>query len=152
MIGWMTWQPMNFHLAKRRQIRHISNHLIGLNWKLIRWPQKILSLIKNCQAQTVLPIERLYISGTTWTKASQLAEALQAKLDILCLPMHPKYAVNHAIEDNDMEQAPMLTAAAALALTRSGGLIFCHGVKSVAVKLMLSFVKYLCRWWGLLFW
>lgn len=83
---------------------------------------KILSLIKNCQAQTVLPIERLYISGTTWTKASQLAEALQAKLDILCLPMHPKYAVNHAIEDNDMEQAPMLTAAAALALTRSEGI------------------------------
>ena len=83
---------------------------------------KILSLIKNCQTQTVLPIERLYISGTTWTKASQLAEALQAKLDILCLPMHPKYAVNHAIEDNDMEQAPMLTAAAALALTRSEGI------------------------------
>lgn len=83
---------------------------------------KILSLIKNCQAQTVLPIERLYISGTTWTKASQLAEALQAKLDILCLPMHPKYTVNHAIEDNDMEQAPMLTAAVALALTRSEGI------------------------------
>lgn len=82
---------------------------------------KILSLIKNCQTQTVLPIERLYISGTTWTQASQLAEALQAKLDILCLPMHPKYAVNHAIEDNDMEQAPMLTAAVALALTRSEG-------------------------------
>ena len=36
--------------------------------------------------------------------------------------MHPKYAVNHAIEDNDMEQAPMLTAAAALALTRSEGI------------------------------
>lgn len=83
---------------------------------------KILSLIKNCQTQTVLPIERLYISGTTWTKASQLAEALQAKLDILCLPMHPKYTVNHAIEDNDMEQAPMLTAAVALALTRSEGI------------------------------
>lgn len=83
---------------------------------------KILSLIKNCQAQTVLPIERLYISGTTWTKASQLAEALQAKLDILCMPMHPKYMVNHAIEDNDMEQAPMLTAAVALALTRSEGI------------------------------
>lgn len=83
---------------------------------------KILSLIKNCQAQTVLPIERLYISGTTWTKASQLAEALQAKLDILCMPMHPKYTVNHAIEDNDMEQAPMLTAAVALALTRSEGI------------------------------
>lgn len=83
---------------------------------------KILSLIKNCQTQTVLPIERLYISGTTWTKASQLADALQAKLDILCLPMHPKYTVNHAIEDNDMEQAPMLTAAAALALTRSEGI------------------------------
>lgn len=83
---------------------------------------KILSLIKNCQTQTVLPIERLYISGTTWTKASQLAEALQAKLDILCMPMHPKYMVNHAIEDNDMEQAPMLTAAAALALTRSEGI------------------------------
>lgn len=84
--------------------------------------KKILSLIKNCQTQTVLPIERLYISGTTWTKASQLAEALQAKLDILCLPMHPKYTVNHAIEDNDMEQAPMLTAAVALALTRSEGI------------------------------
>lgn len=83
---------------------------------------KILSLIKNCQTQTVLPIERLYISGTTWTKASQLAEALQAKLDILCMPMHPKYTVNHAIEDNDMEQAPMLTAAVALALTRSEGI------------------------------
>lgn len=83
---------------------------------------KILSLIKNCQAQTVLPIERLYISGTTWTKASQLAEALQAKLDILCMPMHPKYTVNHAIKDNDMAQAPMLTAAAALALTRSEGI------------------------------
>lgn len=83
---------------------------------------KILSLIKNGQAQTVLPIERLYISGTTWTKASQLTDALQAKLDILCLPMHPKYAVNHAIEDNDMEQAPMLTAAVALALTRSEGI------------------------------
>lgn len=83
---------------------------------------KILSLIKNCQTQTVLPIERLYISGTTWTKASQLAEALQAKLDILCMPMHPKYMVNHAIEDNDMEQAPMLTAAVALALTRSEGI------------------------------
>ncbi|STY78990.1 pilus assembly protein PilM [Moraxella catarrhalis] len=83
---------------------------------------KILSLIKNCQTQTVLPIERLYISGTTWTKASQLAEALQAKLDILCMPMHPKYTVNHAIEDNDMEQAPMLTAAVALALTRSKGI------------------------------
>lgn len=83
---------------------------------------KILSLIKNCQTQTTLPIERLYISGTTWTKASQLAEALQAKLDILCLPMHPKYTVNHAIEDNDMEQAPMLTAAVALALTRSEGI------------------------------
>lgn len=83
---------------------------------------KILSLIKNYQTQTVLPIERLYISGTTWTKASQLAEALQAKLDILCMPMHPKYTVNHAIEDNDMEQAPMLTAAAALALTRSEGI------------------------------
>lgn len=83
---------------------------------------KILSLIKNCQTQTVLPIERLYISGTTWTKASQLAEVLQAKLDILCLPMHPKYTVNHAIEDNDMEQAPMLTAAVALALTRSEGI------------------------------
>lgn len=82
---------------------------------------KILSLIKNCQTQTVLPIERLYISGTTWTKASQLAEALQAKLDILCMPMHPKYTVNHAIKDNDMEQAPMLTAAVALALTRSEG-------------------------------
>lgn len=83
---------------------------------------KILSLIKNCQTQIVLPIERLYISGTTWTKASQLAEALQAKLDILCMPMHPKYTVNHAIEDNDMEQAPMLTAAVALALTRSEGI------------------------------
>ncbi|OAU97511.1 pilus assembly protein PilM [Moraxella catarrhalis] len=83
---------------------------------------KILSLIKNCQTQTVLPIERLYISGTTWTKASQLADALQAKLDILCMPMHPKYTVNHAIEDNDMEQAPMLTAAVALALTRSEGI------------------------------
>ncbi|OAV01666.1 MULTISPECIES: pilus assembly protein PilM [Moraxella] len=83
---------------------------------------KILSLIKNCQTQTVLPIERLYISGTTWTKASQLAEALQAKLDILCMPMHPKYTVNHAIKDNDMAQAPMLTAAAALALTRSEGI------------------------------
>lgn len=83
---------------------------------------KILSLIKNCQTQTVLPIERLYISGTTWTKASQLAEALQAKLDILCMPMHPKYTVNHAIKDNDMEQAPMLTAAVALALTRSEGI------------------------------
>lgn len=83
---------------------------------------KILSLIKNCQIQTVLPIERLYISGTTWTKASQLAEVLQAKLDILCMPMHPKYTVNHAIEDNDMEQAPMLTAAVALALTRSEGI------------------------------
>lgn len=83
---------------------------------------KILSLIKNCQTQTVLPIERLYISGTTWTKASQLAEVLQAKLDILCMPMHPKYTVNHAIEDNDMEQAPMLTAAVALALTRSEGI------------------------------
>lgn len=83
---------------------------------------KILSLIKNCQTQTVLPIERLYISGTTWIKASQLADALQAKLDILCLPMHPKYTVNHAIEDNDMEQAPMLTAAVALALTRSEGI------------------------------
>ena len=83
---------------------------------------KILSLIKNCQTQTVLPIERLYISGTTWTKASQLVETLQAKLDILCLPMHPKYTVNHAIEDNDMEQAPMLTAAVALALTRSEGI------------------------------
>lgn len=83
---------------------------------------KILSLIKNCQTQTVLPIERLYISGTTWTKVSQLAEALQAKLDILCMPMHPKYTVNHAIEDNDMEQAPMLTAAVALALTRSEGI------------------------------
>lgn len=83
---------------------------------------KILSLIKNCQTQTVLPIERLYISGTTWTKASQLAEALQAKLDILCLPMHPKYTVNHAIKDNDMAQAPMLTAAVALALTRSEGI------------------------------
>lgn len=83
---------------------------------------KILSLIKNCQTQTILPIERLYISGTTWTKASQLAEALQAKLDILCMPMHPKYTVNHAIEDNDMEQAPMLTAAVALALTRSEGI------------------------------
>lgn len=84
--------------------------------------KKILSLIKNCQTQTVLPIERLYISGTTWTKVSQLAEALQAKLDILCMPMHPKYTVNHAIEDNDMEQAPMLTAAVALALTRSEGI------------------------------
>lgn len=83
---------------------------------------KILSLIKNCQTQTVLPIERLYISGITWTKVSQLAEALQAKLDILCMPMHPKYTVNHAIEDNDMEQAPMLTAAVALALTRSEGI------------------------------
>lgn len=83
---------------------------------------KILSLIKNCQAQTVLPIERLYISGTTWTKASQLADALQAKLDILCMPMHPKYTVNHPIEDNDMAQAPMLTAAMALALTRSEGI------------------------------
>lgn len=83
---------------------------------------KILSLIKNCQTQTVLPIERLYISGTTWTKASQLAEALQAKLDILCMPMHPKYTVNHAIKDNDMAQAPMLTAAVALALTRSEGI------------------------------
>lgn len=83
---------------------------------------KILSLIKNCQTQTVLPIERLYISGTTWTKASQLADALQEKLDILCMPMHPKYMVNHAIEDNDMEQAPMLTAAAVLALTRSEGI------------------------------
>lgn len=83
---------------------------------------KILSLIKNCQTQTVLPIERLYISGITWTKASQLADALQAKLDILCLPMHPKYTVNHAIEDNDMEQAPMLTAAVAVALTRSEGI------------------------------
>lgn len=83
---------------------------------------KILSLIKNCQAQTVLPIERLYISGTTWIKASQLADALQAKLDILCMPMHPKYTVNHAIKDNNMAQAPMLTAAMALALTRSEGI------------------------------
>ena len=100
-------------------------HIKSSDWSELAVDQmttKILSLIKNCQTQTVLPIERLYISGTTWTKASQLAEALQAKLDILCLPMHPKYAVNHAIEDNDMEQAPMLTAAAALALTRSEGI------------------------------
>lgn len=99
-------------------------HIKSSDWSELAVDQmttKILSLIKNCQTQTVLPIERLYISGTTWTKASQLAEALQAKLDILCLPMHPKYTVNHAIEDNDMEQAPMLTAAVALALTRSEG-------------------------------
>lgn len=100
-------------------------HIKSSDWSELAVDQmttKILSLIKNCQTQTVLPIERLYISGTTWTKASQLAEALQAKLDILCLPMHPKYTVNHAIEDNDMEQAPMLTAAVALALTRSEGI------------------------------
>lgn len=100
-------------------------HIKSSDWSELAVDQmttKILSLIKNCQTQTVLPIERLYISGTTWTKASQLAEALQAKLDIFCLPMHPKYTVNHAIEDNDMEQAPMLTAAVALALTRSEGI------------------------------
>lgn len=100
-------------------------HIKSSDWSELAVDQmttKILSLIKNCQTQTVLPIERLYISGTTWTKASQLAEALQAKLDILCMPMHPKYTVNHAIEDNDMEQAPMLTAAVALALTRSEGI------------------------------
>lgn len=100
-------------------------HIKSSDWSELAVDQmttKILSLIKNCQTQTVLPIERLYISGTTWTKASQLAEALQAKLDILCMPMHPKYTVNHAIEDNDMEQAPMLTAAVALALTRSKGI------------------------------
>lgn len=100
-------------------------HIKSSDWSELEVDQmttKILSLIKNCQTQTVLPIERLYISGTTWTKASQLAEALQAKLDILCMPMHPKYTVNHAIEDNDMEQAPMLTAAVALALTRSEGI------------------------------
>lgn len=100
-------------------------HIKSSDWSEFAVDQmttKILSLIKNCQTQTTLPIERLYISGTTWTKASQLAEALQAKLDILCMPMHPKYTVNHAIEDNDMEQAPMLTAAVALALTRSEGI------------------------------
>lgn len=100
-------------------------HIKSSDWSELAVDQmttKILSLIKNCQTQTVLPIERLYISGTTWTKASQLADALQAKLDILCMPMHPKYTVNHAIEDNDMEQAPMLTAAVALALTRSEGI------------------------------
>lgn len=100
-------------------------HIKSSDWSELAVDQmttKILSLIKNCQTQTVLPIERLYISGITWTKASQLAEALQAKLDILCLPMHPKYTVNHAIEDNDMAQAPMLTAAMALALTRSEGI------------------------------
>lgn len=100
-------------------------HIKSSDWSELAVDQmttKIVSLIKNCQTQTVLPIERLYISGTTWTKASQLAEALQAKLDILCMPMHPKYTVNHAIEDNDMEQAPMLTAAVALALTRSEGI------------------------------
>ncbi|WP_163598674.1 pilus assembly protein PilM [Moraxella catarrhalis] len=100
-------------------------HIKSSDWSELAVDQmttKILSLIKNCQTQTTLPIERLYISGTTWTKVSQLAEALQAKLDILCMPMHPKYTVNHAIEDNDMEQAPMLTAAVALALTRSEGI------------------------------
>lgn len=100
-------------------------HIKSSDWSELAVDQmttKILSLIKNCQTQTTLPIERLYISGTTWTKVSQLAEALQAKLDILCMPMHPKYTVNHAIEDNDMEQAPMLTAAVALALTRSKGI------------------------------
>lgn len=100
-------------------------HIKSSDWSELAVDQmttKILSLIKNCQTQTVLPIERLYISGITWTKVSQLAEALQAKLDILCMPMHPKYTVNHAIEDNDMEQAPMLTAAVALALTRSEGI------------------------------
>lgn len=100
-------------------------HIKSSDWSELAVDQmttKILSLIKNCQTQTVLPIERLYISGTTWTKASQLAEALQAKLDILCMPMHPKYTVNHAIKDNNMAQAPMLTAAVALALTRSEGI------------------------------
>lgn len=100
-------------------------HIKSSDWSELEVDQmttKIVSLIKNGQAQTVLPIERLYISGTTWIKASQLADALQAKLDILCLPMHPKYAVNHAIEDNNMAQAPMLTAAMALALTRSEGI------------------------------
>ncbi|OAV30055.1 type IV pilus biogenesis protein PilM [Moraxella catarrhalis] len=64
-------------------------HIKSSDWSELAVDQmttKILSLIKNCQTQTVLPIERLYISGTTWTKASQLAEALQAKLDILCMP------------------------------------------------------------------
>lgn len=100
-------------------------HIKSSDWSELAVDQmttKILSLIKNCQTQTVLSIERLYISGTTWTKASQLADALQAKLDILCMPMHPKYTVNHAIKDNNMAQAPMLTAAMALALTRSEGI------------------------------
>ena len=100
-------------------------HIKSYDWSELEVDQmttKIVSLIKNCQTQTVLPIERLYISGTTWTKASQLVDALQAKFDILCLPMHPKYAVNHAIEDNNMAQAPMLTVAMALALTRSEGI------------------------------
>lgn len=100
-------------------------HIKSSDWSELEVDQmttKIVSLIKNGQAQTVLSIERLYISGTTWTKASQLADALQEKLDILCMPMHPKYTVNHAIKDNDMAQAPMLTAAMALALTRSEGI------------------------------
>nr|WP_227507041.1 pilus assembly protein PilM [Moraxella canis] len=83
--------------------------------------QKIVALIEDCQAQTALPIERLYLSGMTLAKASQLAHALQMKLDISCLPMHPKYAVDHSIKDDDMQLAPMLTTALALALTRSQG-------------------------------
>lgn len=83
--------------------------------------QKIVALIEDCQAQTALPIERLYLSGMTLAKVSQLAHALQAKLDISCLPMHPKYAVDHPIKDDDMQLAPMLTTALALALTRSQG-------------------------------
>lgn len=83
--------------------------------------QKIVALIEDYQAQTALPIERLYLSGMTLAKASQLAHALQMKLDISCLPMHPKYAVDHPIKDDDAQLVPMLTTALALALTRSQG-------------------------------